>query len=99
MGELIKVRAGYCKACQICATKKTAGQHQKAEMCRYDVGFPNGPFLESDLGEQVSLCSGGHFFKMDRGISSSKHEDRDSQGKAGSGVHSQIWGAVSRTTV
>ena len=53
----------YCKACHVCTTRKTAGWHQKARMCRYDVGFPMegiaidwmGSFSESDLGNKYVL--------------------------------------------
>ena len=48
----------YCRACHICATRRVAGRHQKAEMRHYSVGFPMkevaldimGPFPESSTG-------------------------------------------------
>ena len=53
----------YCKACHISATRRTAGWHKKAEMCRYDVGFPikevakdlMGPFPWFRLRKQVHV--------------------------------------------
>lgn len=53
----------YCRACHICATRKTAGRHQRAEMRRYDVGRPMeevaidlmGPFPESEAGNKYVL--------------------------------------------
>ena len=61
----------YCKACQVCATKKTAGRHQKAEMRRYDVGLPMeevaidlmGPYPESEDGNKYVLVIVDSFSK------------------------------------
>lgn len=61
----------YCKACHVCATKKNAGRHRKAEMLRYDVGFPMeevaidlmGPFPESESGNKYVLVVVDSFSK------------------------------------
>jgi transposase InsO family protein len=61
----------YCKACHVCATRKNAGRRQKAEMRRYDVGFPMeevaidimGPFPVSDDGNKYVLVVVDSFSK------------------------------------
>ena len=61
----------YCQACHVCATKKNAGRHRKAEMRRYDVGLPMeeiamdlmGPFPESDVGNKYVLVVVDSFSK------------------------------------
>ena len=61
----------YCKACEVCATRKTAGRHQKAEMKRYDVGLPmeevaidlKGPYPESEGGNKYVLVIVDSFSK------------------------------------
>ena len=61
----------YCRACSVCATKKTAGRRPKAEMRRYDVGLPMeevaidlmGPFTESSSGNKHVLVVVDSFSK------------------------------------
>jgi hypothetical protein len=61
----------YCRACHVCATRKNAGRKQKAEMRRYDVGFPMeevaidimGPFPESLAGNKYVLVIVDNFSK------------------------------------
>ena len=61
----------YCRACHVCATKKTAGRQQKASMRRYDVGSPMeeiaidlmGPFPESEMGNKYVLVVVDSFSK------------------------------------
>ena len=70
-GGLSKEVQIYCKACHICATRKTAGRKQKASMRRYDVGSPMeeiaidlmGPFPESDSGNKYVLVVVDSFSK------------------------------------
>ena len=70
-GGLNKDVQVYCQACHVCATRKTAGRHQKAEMRRYDVGFPleeiaidlMGPFPESETGSKYVLVVVDSFSK------------------------------------
>jgi len=53
----------FCRACEVCATRKNAGRKQKAPMRRYDVGMPMeeiaidlmGPFPESNRGNKYVL--------------------------------------------
>lgn len=53
----------YCRACQTCATKKTAGRQHRAAMRRYDLGLPMeeiaidimGPFPVSEKGNKYVL--------------------------------------------
>ena len=61
----------YCKACQVCATRKTAGRQHRAQMRRYDVGFPMeeiaidimGPYQASDEGNKYVLVVVDSFSK------------------------------------
>ena len=61
----------YCKACHICATKKVAGRHQRAEMRHYSVGAPMeeialdlmGPFPESSSGNKYVIVLVDSFSK------------------------------------
>ena len=70
-GGLNKDVQVYCQACHVCATRKTAGRNRKAEMRRYDVGFPMeeiaidlmGPFPESESGNKYVLVVVDSFSK------------------------------------
>jgi transposase InsO family protein len=61
----------YCRACQVCATRKISGRQQKAQMRRYDVGFPMeevaldimGPFQVSEDGNKYVLVVVDSFSK------------------------------------
>ena len=69
-GIIIDVRV-YCQACPVCATCKTAGQKQRAEMKHYDVGLPMeeiaidlmGPFPKSETGNKNVLVVVDSFTK------------------------------------
>ena len=53
----------YCRACDVCATRKNAGKRHKAAMRRYDMGYPMeevsidlmGPFPVSSQGNKYVL--------------------------------------------
>ena len=70
-GGLSKDVQLYCQACHVCATRKNAGRHRRAEMRRYDVGLPMeevaidlmGPFPESDEGNKYVLVVVDSFSK------------------------------------
>ena len=70
-GGLSKDVQIYCQACQVCATRKTAGYNRKAKMRRYDVGFPMeevaidlmGPFPEAESGNKYVLVIVDSFSK------------------------------------
>ena len=61
----------YCKQCHVCATKKQAGNPQRASMQRYDAGLPmeeicidlKGPYPESDRGNKYVLVVVDSFTK------------------------------------
>ena len=61
----------YCQACSICATRKVTGKKQRAEMRRYDVGYPMeeiaidlaGPYPESSSGNKYVLVVVDSFSK------------------------------------
>lgn len=61
----------HCRACQVCATRKVAGRHQRAEMRHYDVGLPMeeisldlmGPFPESSAGNKYVVVLVDSFSK------------------------------------
>lgn len=61
----------WCKACHVCATRKTAGRSQRAPMRRYDTGLPMeevaidlmGPFPVSQGGNKYVLVVVDSFTK------------------------------------
>ena len=63
--------ATYCRGCHICATRKQAGQPQRAAMKRYDAGLPmeeicidlKGPYPESEKGNKYVLVVVDSFTK------------------------------------